>query len=199
MVIFDRATVAAASILVEVVVINVALSGDNAIVVGMAAAGLPRKRRLQALWIGIGVATALRLGFALIATRLLEIIGLTLAGGLLLLWVAWKLWRELHEDGSGAATGAPKRFAAALRQIVVADVSMSLDNALGVAGAALGHPMILAIGLVISVLLMGVAAALLAGLLQRYRWISYAGLLVVVYVALKMIWSGAHAIAGALG
>ena len=197
--IFDHATAEAVSILAEVVLINVALSGDNAIVVGLAAAGLPRKQRLQALWLGIGAATLLRLGFAVVATTLLEILGLLLAGGLLLLWVAWKLWRELRaEGGSHAGQGPPKRFAAALWQIVVADVSMSLDNALAVAGAALGHPMILAAGLVISVLLMGAAAALLARLLQRYRWVGYLGLLVIVYVALRMIWSGAHEIAHAI-
>jgi YjbE family integral membrane protein len=182
-----------------VVLINVALSGDNAIVVGLAAAGLPRRQRLQALWLGIAAATLLRLGFAFIATTLLEILGLLLAGGLLLLWVAWKLWREVASKGGGhAGEGQSKRFAAALWQIVVADVSMSLDNALAVAGAALGHPMILAAGLVISVLLMGMAAALLARLLQRYRWVSYLGLVVIVYVALHMIWSGAHEVARAI-
>jgi YjbE family integral membrane protein len=196
---FDHATAEAVSILAEVVVINVALSGDNAIVVGVAAAGLPPPRRLQALWLGIAAATLLRLAFALVATRLLEVLGLLLAGGLLLLWVAWKLWREMREAGRPAAgEGGTKRFAVALWQIVVADFSMSLDNALAVAGAALGHPMILAAGLVISVLLMGLAAALLARLLQRYRWVSYLGLLVIVYVALRMIWSGAQEIAAAV-
>jgi YjbE family integral membrane protein len=197
--ILDHATAQAASILVEVVLINVALSGDNAIVVGLAAAGLPGKQRLWALWLGIAAATLLRLGFAFIATTLLEILGLMFAGGLLLLWVAWKLWRELTHRGAGRA-GQPstKRFASALWQIVVADVSMSLDNALAVAGAALGHPMILAAGLVISVLLMGAAAALLARLLLRYRWVSYLGLLVIVFVALRMIWDGGHEIAAAV-
>jgi YjbE family integral membrane protein len=196
----DHASAEAVSILAEVVLINVALSGDNAIVVGLAAAGLPRRQRLWALWLGIAAATLLRLGFALVATTLLEVLGLLLAGGLLLLWVAWKLWREIVQHHHAGAPGqrAPKRFASALWQIVVADLSMSLDNALAVAGAALGHPMILAAGLVISVLLMGAAAALLARLLQRFRWISYLGLLAIVYVALRMIWSGAHDIAAAI-
>ena len=197
--VFDQATAEAVSILAEVVLINVALSGDNAIVVGLAAAGLPRVQRLRALWLGIAAATLLRLLFAFVATTLLEILGLLLAGGLLLLWVAWKLWREVKDEGGGAGPGAAKSFRAALWQIVVADVSMSLDNALAVAGAALGHPMILAAGLVISVLLMGAAAALLARLLQRYRWVAYLGLLVIVYVALGMIWSGAREIAAAMG
>jgi YjbE family integral membrane protein len=197
--VFDHATAEALSILAQVVLINVALSGDNAIVVGLAAAGLPPAQRLKALWLGIGAATALRLIFALIATTLLRILGLLLAGGLLLLWVAWRLWREVSSlDGKGRA-GAGKTFGGALWQIVVADVSMSLDNALAVAGAALGHPAILALGLTISVLLMGGAAALVAALLLRHRWIAYLGLLVVVYVALKMIWHGAHEIAGAMG
>jgi YjbE family integral membrane protein len=197
---FDHASAEALSILAEVVLINVALSGDNAIVVGLAAAGLPHRQRLWALWLGIGAATLLRLGFALVATTLLEVLGLLLAGGLLLLWVAWKLWREIAHHHHAGAEGErpPKRFAAALWQIVIADLSMSLDNALAVAGAALGHPMILAAGLVISVLLMGAAAALLARLLQRFRWISYLGLLAIVYVALRMIWAGAHDIAAAV-
>ncbi|MGO8916788.1 MAG: YjbE family putative metal transport protein [Stellaceae bacterium] len=198
--ILDHATVEALSVLAEVVLINVALSGDNAIVIGMAAAGLPPAQRLKALWLGIGAATLLRVGFALVATRLLEILGLLLAGGVLLLWVSWKLWRETAAAGwRGAAPAGGKSFGVALRQIIIADVSMSLDNALAVAGAALAHPMILAAGLVISVLLMGLGAALLARLLERYRSIAYLGLLVIVYVALHMIWAGAHDIMAAAG
>jgi YjbE family integral membrane protein len=194
---FDHATAEALSVLGEVVLINVVLSGDNAIVVGLAAAGLPPAQRLWALWLGIGAATVLRLAFAFAATTLLRILGLLLAGGLLLLWVAWRLWRELRAgEAESQDGGGSKRFHAALWQIVVADVSMSLDNALAVAGAALGHPMLLALGLGISVLLMGAAASLVAALLLRYRWIAYLGLLVIVYVALKMIWTGAHQIAG---
>jgi YjbE family integral membrane protein len=193
---FDHATAEALSVLGEVVLINVVLSGDNAIVVGLAAAGLPPAQRLWALWLGIGAATVLRLAFALAATTLLRILGLLLAGGILLLWVAWRLWRELSASAPESAASSSKSFQVALWQIVVADVSMSLDNALAVAGAALGHPMILALGLGISVLLMGAAASLVAALLLRYRWIAYLGLLVIVYVALKMIWTGAHQVAG---
>jgi len=196
---FDQATVQAVSSFVEVVLINVALSGDNAVVVGLAAAGLPAAQRLKALWLGISAATLLRVVFALVATTLLRVLGLLLAGGVLLLWVAWKLWRELTVDHGMRAPGrGTKSFASALWQIVVADVSMSLDNALAVAGAALDQPAILAAGLVISVLLMGGCAALLARLLERYRWIAYLGLLVIVFVAAKMIWSGAHEVAGAV-
>ncbi len=198
--ILDRATLEALSVLAQVVLINVALSGDNAIVIGMAAAGLPARERLKALWLGIGAATLLRLCFALVATSLLELLGLLLAGGLLLLWVSWKLWREIATAGRGCATqAASKSFGAALRQIVIADVSMSLDNALAVAGAALQHPMILAAGLAISVLLMGLGAALMARLLQRYHWIAYLGLLVIVYVALHMIWTGTREIMAVVG
>jgi len=195
----DHATVEALTILGQVVLINVVLSGDNAIVVGLAVTGLPQEQRLKALWLGIGAATLLRLAFALVATTLLRILGLLLAGGLLLLWVAWKLWRELSaEEAADAERAAHKSFAGALWQIIIADVSMSLDNALAVAGAAFGHPLLLAIGLVISVLLMGCAAALLASLLLRHRWIAYLGLLVILYVAAKMIWAGAHEIAVAV-
>jgi YjbE family integral membrane protein len=202
----------AISTFAEVVVINVVLSGDNAIVVGMAAAGLPRGQRLRALWLGITIATVLRVVFAVAATTLLHIIGLLLAGGILLLWVSWKLWREitvagreqereaeaLLEDKEVRPMGATKTFRRALWQIIVADVSMSLDNVLAVAGAAMDHPMILAAGLLISILLMGCAAALIAKLLERHRWLAFAGLLIIVYVALKMIWAGAHDVMGAM-
>jgi len=185
--------------LLSVVIIDVVLAGDNAIVVGMAAAGLPAERRRRVIVLGIAAATVLRILFAYFAVQLLAVIGLTLAGGVLLLWVSWKLWREIAAGSRrGAAQGASKSFGAALRQIVIADVSMSLDNALAVAGAALEHPMILAAGLVISVLLMGLGAALLARLLQRYHWIAYLGLLVIVYVALHMIWTGGREIMAAV-
>ena len=198
--VLDHATIEALSVLGEVVLINVVLSGDNAIVVGLAAAGLPQPQRLRVLWLGIGAATLLRVLFALVATTLLRLLGLLLAGGLLLLWVAWKLWREIAAGHELAAGQRPsKSFGKALWQIIIADLSMSLDNALAVAGAAIGHPALLALGLVISVLLMGGAASLAAKLLLRYRWVAYVGLLVIVYVALKMIWSGAHEIAGAVG
>jgi YjbE family integral membrane protein len=196
----------AISVFGQVLLINVVLSGDNAIVVGMAAAGLPARERRRALWLGIAVATALRVVFAVVATNLLHILGLALAGGVLLLWVAWKLWREVRDarhreaaaaearrEGRGVAEGGhTKTFGKALSQIVLADVSMSLDNALAVAGVAIEHPMILIVGLAISVLLMGAAATVLARLLERHRCIAYVGLIVIVYVALKMIWTGAH-------
>jgi YjbE family integral membrane protein len=191
----------AASIFGQVLLINVVLSGDNAIVVAMAVTGLPARYRLRALWLGIAMATGLRVLFALAATRLLQILGLTLAGGILLLWVAWKLWRELsHAQQAGPEAGRDegetKSLGKALWQIVLADVSMSLDNALAVAGVALDHPMMLFVGLATSVLLMGLAAAAIARLLERQRWIAYLGLAVIVYVALKMIWTGAHEVIG---
>jgi YjbE family integral membrane protein len=191
----------ALAILGQVLLINVVLSGDNAVVVAMAVTGLPARLRLRALWLGIALATALRVLFALAATRLLQILGLTLAGGVLLLWVAWKLWRELSGDRAGGsdARSVPmetKSLGKALWQIVLADVSMSLDNALAVAGVALDHPMMLFIGLATSVLLMGMAAAAIARLLERWRWIAYLGLAVIVYVALKMIWTGTHEVIG---
>ena len=197
----DPGTAEAISILGQVLLINLVLSGDNAVVVAMAVTGLPVRQRLRALWLGIAMATGLRVLFALAATRLLQILGLTLAGGILLLWVAWKLWRELSHDGdvdanAAAAGRETKSLGKALWQIVLADVSMSLDNALAVAGVALDHPMMLFVGLAMSVLLMGLAAAAIARLLEQQRWIAYLGLAVIVYVALKMIWTGAHEVIG---
>jgi YjbE family integral membrane protein len=195
----------------QVVLINFVLSGDNAIVVGMAAAGLPADQRRRAVWLGIVAATVLRVVFSVGATQLLQVLGLMLAGAILLLWVAWKLWREIRdtrepdEAGSALTEGgeirrlAPKKtMHAAIRQIVIADVSMSLDNALAVAGAAMDHPAILIIGLATSVLLMGVAAMAVARLLERYHWIAYVALAIVVYVALRMMWEGGHQVAAAL-
>lgn len=188
--------------LCEVIFINVVLSADNAVVIGMAAMGLPVRQRMRVLWIGIAMATVLRIGFAVVATSLLKVFGLLLAGGILLLWVSWKLWRDLSRirvaDGSSELEiGATKTIGRALWQIVVADVSMSLDNVLAVAGAAMDHPAIMAAGLAISVLLMGSAAAVVARLLERYRWLAYVGLTVILYVAAKMIWHGAHDMAAA--
>jgi YjbE family integral membrane protein len=199
--VIDADFAAAASIFGQVLLINLVLSGDNAVVVAMAVTGLPGRYRLRALWLGIAMATGLRVLFALAATRLLQILGLTLAGGILLLWVAWKLWRELAharptESEVGRGAYEAKSLGKALWQIVLADVSMSLDNALAVAGVALNHPMMLFIGLATSVLLMGLAAAAIARLLERWRWIAYLGLAVIVYVALKMIWTGAHEVIG---
>lgn len=181
--------------LISVVIIDVALAGDNAVVVGMAAAGLPRRERRQAVFVGIAAATVLRIALAFVAVSLLEIIGLTLAGGLLLLWVAWKLYRELRThhaaaDGPAERRGRPKTFPQAVVQIVVADISMSLDNVLAIAGTARAHPWVLAIGLVLSVGLMGVASNLVARLLARYRSIAWLGLMIVAVVALRMIYEG---------
>lgn len=190
----------------QVVLIDIVLAGDNAIVVGALAAGLPMRQRRQVILIGIMAALVLRILFALMVTWLLGIVGLILAGGLLLLWVAWKMYRELHpatrvSPGSPEITGdehsglAPaKSFAAAAWAVALADVSMSLDNVLAVAGAARQHPGILVIGLVLSVALMGIAANIIARYIERYRWIAYVGLAVILYVALKMIWEGGHAV-----
>jgi YjbE family integral membrane protein len=179
----------------EVVLIDLVLAGDNAIVVGALAAGLPAEQRRKVIMIGIAAALVLRIGFALIVTQLLQIVGLILAGGLLLLWVAWKMYRELHHSSAGGVeavqeTRAAKTFAGAAWAVAVADVSMSLDNVLAVAGAARDHPVVLVFGLVLSVALMGVAASIIARYIERYRWIAYVGLAVVVYVALKMIYEG---------
>jgi YjbE family integral membrane protein len=193
------------------------LAGDNAIVIGLAASGLPRAQRHKAILVGIIAATALRILFASIATWLLAIVGLLVAGGILLLWVCWKMWRELRTTRSeahaaqealadadldrsgGIAEGAPRKtFAQAAWQIVIADVSMSLDNVLAVAGAAREHPVVLIFGLALSIALMGIAAALIANLLERYRWIAYLGLAIIFYVALRMIWEGTFEIHDAI-
>jgi len=178
----------------QVLFIDLVLAGDNAVVVAMAVAGLPVEKRSRAILIGIGIATVFRIGFAFIMLELLAIVGLLLAGGLLLMWVAWRMYRELRpRHGAAALTEMPaKTMKRALTQIVLADLSMSLDNVLAVAGASREHPWVLAIGLTISVLLMGVAARLIADLLERSRWIAWAGLAVVVYVALRLIWDGAE-------
>ena len=179
--------------------IDIMLAGDNAIVVGALAAGLPAHQRRQVILIGIGAALVLRIVFALMVTQLLQIVGLIFAGGLLLLWVAWKMYRELHpagegspeivgDEGSGVAPA--KSFAQAAWAVAVADVSMSLDNVLAVAGAARDHPGILIVGLLLSVALMGIAANVLARYIERHRWIAYVGLLVILYVAGKMIYDG---------
>ncbi|APH54958.1 Integral membrane protein [Granulibacter bethesdensis] len=175
----------------QVVFIDVALAGDNALLVGLAVAGLPAGQRRKAVFWGIAIATGIRVAAGLLALQLLEIIGLTLAGGLLLLWVCWRMYRELRRQEPHLEASPPtKTMRQAMTQIVLADLSMSLDNVLAVAGAAEGHPYILMAGLVLSVLLMGVVANALANLLSRYRWIAWVGLAVVLYVALKMIWDG---------
>jgi YjbE family integral membrane protein len=189
--------------LLSVVIIDVVLAGDNAIVVGMAAAGLPAERRRRVIVLGIAAATVLRIFFAYFAVRLLAVIGLTLAGGVLLLWVSWKMYREIRETQSenhlepdqAECSGSRLRIyrttsASALTRIVLADVSMSLDNVLAVAGIARDHFWLLAFGLVLSVALMGVASTCIARLLDRHYWISWVGLGIITFVALRMIWDG---------
>ncbi len=185
----------------QVMLIDIALAGDNAVVVGLAVAGLPPKQRRLAILLGIGGATIIRIGFGLVALDLLQILGLLLAGGLLLLWVAWKMFRELHRPAcpaAGAVGGGRRSLGRALLHIILADVSMSLDNVLAVAGAAGGRSWVLVAGLGLSVGLMGLAADLLARVLHRQRWIAWAGLAMVLVVALHMVWQGAHQVAGVL-
>lgn len=196
--------------LLQVLMIDIVLAGDNAIVVGMAAAGLPAEQRRKAILWGIAAATIMRIGFASITVQLLSIVGITLAGGVLLLWVCWKMYRELRDGGDHAhavedaeaaagADGAPRKtLRQAIIQILVADVSMSLDNVLAVAGAAKDHPYVLVVGLAISVVLMGVAATLIANLLNKHRWIAWVGLLIILYVSADMIFSGTHEVADRL-
>jgi YjbE family integral membrane protein len=195
----------------QVILIDLVLAGDNAIVIGLAAAGLPPEQRNKAILVGVLAATVLRIAFAGVTTQLLQVVGLLFAGGLLLLWVCWKMWRELrtshdtenngveafsdydiNADGTIAGRIPRKTFAAAAWQIVVADVTMSLDNVLAVAGAAREHPMVLVFGLALSIALMGLAASMIARLLQRHRWIAYLGLAVILYVALDMMVRGAQ-------
>ena len=191
--------------LLQVVLIDLVLAGDNAIVIGLAAAGLPQAQRGKAILIGIVAATMLRILFAGLATQILQIVGLLLAGGILLLWVCWKMWRELRaspaepmeaKETAGAAAGTNvdgkprKTLVQATWQIIVADVSMSLDNVLAVAGAAREHPMVMIFGLALSIAMMGVAASFIAHLLQNHRWIAYVGLAVILYVAVEMIFRG---------
>ena len=190
----------------EILMIDVVLAGDNAIVVGALAAGLPSEQRKKVILIGVLAALVLRVIFALLVSQLLQIVGLILAGGLLLLWVAFKMWRELRHSaanpGSAEVAGdehsgmKPARsFASAAWGVALADVSMSLDNVLAVAGAAKDHPWVLVFGLVLSVALMGIAANVIAKYIERYRWIAYVGLAVILYVAGKMIWEGFHDVA----
>lgn len=206
---FDMITPQVLAAFFQVIMIDLVLAGDNAIVIGLAAAGLPASQRTKAILIGIAAATVLRIIFAVMTTQLLQIVGLLLAGGILLLWVCWKMWRELrttHEeeveaaealsdedinaDGTIASKAPRKTFAQAAWQIVIADVSMSLDNVLAVAGAARDHPYVLIFGLVLSIALMGLAASFIANLLQRHRWIAYVGLAIILYVAGDMIYRG---------
>ena len=211
----DLLTPSALSALLQVLMIDLVLAGDNAVAVGLAAGGLPAEQRKKAILWGLAAAVIIRIGFALITTQLLAVIGLLLAGGLLLLWVCWRMWKELREQAvadevaAGAAmdddpTTEPmvkpaKSFRAAFTQILIADISMSLDNVLAVAGAARDHPGILVFGLLMSIALMGVAATWIASLLHRYRWIGYVGLVIVLYVALHMMWQGHQQVVDDLG
>jgi len=199
---------AAFAAFLQVLLIDLVLAGDNAIVVGALAAGLPPDQRRKVIVIGVVAALVLRIVFALMVTWLLGIVGLVLAGGLLLLWVAFRMYRDLQGHGLGESPGSPeiegdehsglpagKSFAAAAWSVAVADVSMSLDNVLAVAGAAREHPGILIVGLIFAVALMGVAANIIAKYIDRYRWIGWIGLAVIVYVAIKMIRDGFHQVA----
>ncbi|PXA93447.1 tellurium resistance protein TerC [Caulobacter sp. D4A] len=190
----------------QVLMIDLVLAGDNAVAVGLAAGGLPVKDRKKVILYGLGAAVVLRIGFALITTWLLGVVGLLLAGGFLLLWVCWKMWRELREQAAQDAADASavldsdpnteprakpaKSFKSAFLQVLIADVSMSLDNVLAVAGAAREHPGILVFGLLLSIALMGLAANAIAKLLHKHRWIGFIGLAIVLYVALHMVWEG---------
>lgn len=193
----------------QVIAIDLVLAGDNAVVIGLAAMGLPPEMRRKAILIGIAAATVLRIVFALIATQLLAFTGLLLAGGFLLLWVCFKMWQELkgqeHADEAARAMhaaeaivhpGARKTLKQAVLQIVIADVSMSLDNVLAVAGAAQRHFEALVFGLALSVVLMGVASSLIARLLNKHRWIAWVGLAVILYVAVRMVYEGADQLLG---
>ena len=190
----DAALLSQLSALAQVLLVDLTLAGDNAVVVGLAVAGLPAHQKRPAILVGIIAATVLRIGLGAVTLQLLEIVGLLLAGGLLLLWVCWKMYRELRLGGAhdAGAAAAPKTLRAAMVQIVLADLSMSLDNVLAVAGAADGHTWVLVVGLSVSVVLMGVAATWIAGLLERHRWVGWVGLAMVFYIALKLIWDGGH-------
>ena len=203
-----------ASALGQVLLMDLVLAGDNAVAVGLAAAALPQDQRKKAILIGLAAAVVMRIGFALITVQLLALVGLLLAGGLLLLWVCWKMYRELREqavadeaDAEAVLDDDPtteprarpaKSFRTAFTQILIADLSMSLDNVLAVAGAAREHPVVLVFGLLLSIGLMGVAATYIARLLHRFRWIGYIGLLIVLYVALSMIWEGHRSVVAKL-
>ncbi len=193
------------SALTQVIFVDLVLAGDNAIVVGLVASSLPVEQRPRVIFIGIIAAAVMRLSFAVVAVQLLQIIGLMLAGGLLLLWVCWKLWRELREQRADAPetpspdASAPKTTRQAVFQIVLADLSMSLDNVLAVAGIARHNTWILAFGLALSVAFMAFAASLIAKLLTRHPWIAYLGLLTILYVSLTMIWEGSQQVIQATG
>ena len=186
-------------VLAQVIMIDLVLAGDNAVVVGLAVAGLPAHQKRPAILMGIGGATLIRILMGAVALQLLAIIGLLLAGGILLLWVCWKMFRELQRPHQALADGkGTKTLRQAMFQIILADVSMSLDNVLAVAGAAQDRMWVLVTGLLLSVGLMGLAAGLIARLLERHRWVAWVGLLIVLYVAVTMIWHGGHEVAAAI-
>ena len=214
----DIVSTGAVTTLIQVVIIDLVLAGDNAVVIGLAAGSLPSEQRKRAILIGILAATAFRILGAGIATQMLQLFGLRLAGGVLLLWICWKMWRDLHtashsqhsastttvdftlgRDGAMAGRLRHKTFGQAVLQILVADISMSLDNVLAIAGAARGHPFVLALGLLLSIALMGIAANLISRLLQKHRWIAYLGLAVILYVACEMIYRGSYDLKSAIG
>ncbi len=196
--------------LLQVILIDIVLAGDNAVVIGMAAAHVPKRHRSKVIFWGLAAAVVLRVLLATVTVQLLDIIGLMLAGGILLLWVSWRLYRDLRiphhvpneasEVADEIALSARSRNSVrhAILQIALADLSMSLDNVLAVAGAAMHHLWVLAVGLLLSIALMGVAASMMANVLNRHRWIGYAGLIIVVYVALSMIWHGGYTVMGAM-
>ena len=203
----DFISLAELSALLQVFIVDLVLAGDNAIVIAMAAAGLPSHQRARVMIVGIAMATILRIVFAFLTVYLLQIIGLVLLGGLLLLWVSWKLWRELgeqanrgpapenndeivHTSSLESSASTPKTTRQAMIQIVIADVSMSLDNVLAVAGIARDHVWVLVVGLALSIAFMGLAAVYIARLLARYHWIGYVGLVIIFYVAVKMMYDG---------
>lgn len=201
----DIFTAAGLATLAQVILIDLTMAGDNVVVMGTLASGLPEKDRKRVIMLGVGMALIFLIGFALVATQLLKITGLVLAGGLLLLWVAYNMWRELRptrnivadDPDTPQVEGPPatKTFLQAAIQVTLADLSMSLDNVLAVAATARDHPAVLFIGLALSVTLMGLAANLVARLIQRYHWISWIGLVLILYVSLKMIWEGWHQVA----
>lgn len=190
-----------ATVLLQVLLIDLVLAGDNAIVIGLAVARLPIAQRRKAIMVGVLGATVMRAALALVAVELLAIVGLTLAGGILLLWVVWKSARELYKqkqgesEQHGAEAAAPGKLSSAVWKIIIADLSMSLDNVLAVAGAAHKHPALLVLGLIISIILMGVAANFVASLLKRFPWLAWVGIAIVLYVSLHMIWQGMHQVA----
>jgi YjbE family integral membrane protein len=205
----DIFTTAGLVALGQVILIDLTMAGDNVVIMGTLTSGLPARERRKVIMLGVGIAVFFLIAFALVATQLLKITGLLLAGGLLLMWVAYNMYRELRpskeviaDDPSTMEVEGPpasKTFLRAAVQITIADLSMSLDNVLAVAAAAREHPSVLFVGLVLSVTFMGVAASFVAKLIHRFPLLAWAGLLMILYVALKMIWEGWHDVAPLLG